>query len=359
MNKPISTFLLRDASHGGSAGQPAAVAGALADFVGAAKNSVELAIYDFRLSEALAPTVVGAFTAAAKRGVQVRIGFDTGKPATAGVLDFAELAGDPAPVGTQDWIKEKFAGTGVKTLAIKAGSQLMHSKFIVRDQSAVWTGSANFTDDAWTYQENNIVRVSSAKVAAGYLTNFDQMWSTGAIKGTGEDDGSTGDIGWMFSPGDGKEIDARLCSVVTEAKTRILISSMVITSEPFLAAMVAALDRGVPVTGIYDAGQMGPIARNWAKNPKTAAKLADWKKLAARLVPKFSTPYSPTSKHDFLHNKTLVADDVLLTGSHNFSANAQRNAENQLRITVAEVVESYADYIATITETYRKVPHAA
>ncbi|WP_163506668.1 phospholipase D-like domain-containing protein [Fodinicola acaciae] len=359
MTNAISTLLLRDASHGGSAGQPAAVAAALADFVGAAKDSIELAIYDFRLSDALAPTVVGAFTDAAKRGVQVRIGFDAGKPATAGVLDFAELAADPAPVGTQDWVHEKFDGTGVATRAIKAYPQLMHSKYVVRDKSAVWTGSANFTDDAWTYQENNILRVWSAKVAAGYLTDFEQLWSTGAIKGTGEDDGSTTDIGWMFSPGDGREIDARLCSSVNDAKTRIAIATMVITSDTLLTALCAAIDRGVPVSGIYDAGQMGPIAKSWGKSPHSSSKLANWTKLSARLVPKFSTPYSPTGKHDFLHNKILVADGVCLTGSYNFSANAQRNAENQLRITIPEVVESYVEYISTITETYRGLPHSA
>lgn len=52
----------------------------------------------------------------------------------------------------------------MKTKAI-AGSSLMHNKYIIRDGSSVWMGSANFTDDAWTLQENNIVQVASKELA--------------------------------------------------------------------------------------------------------------------------------------------------------------------------------------------------
>ena len=41
----------------------------------------------------------------------------------------------------------------------------MHNKFIVRDRSAVWTGSLNFTDDAFTLMENNVVEIESPQLA--------------------------------------------------------------------------------------------------------------------------------------------------------------------------------------------------
>jgi phosphatidylserine/phosphatidylglycerophosphate/cardiolipin synthase-like enzyme len=350
----VKTLFLRDAGHGGPADQPRTVAAALADFIAAATTSLELAIYDFRLTDALAPTVVGALTDAAHRGVQVRIGYDAGKPEDAGTLDFALLAADPAPVGTAEWVQQHFAHSSVETRPIKAAPQLMHSKYLIRDAATVWTGSTNFTDDAWTLQENNIIQVRSAPLAAGYLADFEELWSTGTIKGTGVNDGGTdGSLGWKFSPGGGAQIDAGLCELVSTAKTGIVIASMVLTSHPFLAALSAALDRGVPVSGIYDAGQMGPIAKAWAKNPHSAGVLADWKKLAQHLVPKHSTPYTPTGPHDFMHNKILVADAACVTGSYNFSANAEKNAENQLRFDIPELVQAYTDYIATIAEAYR------
>ena len=70
----------------------------------------------------------------------------------------------------------------------------MHSKYVVRDggleadaagRAAVWTGSTNFTDDAWTRQENNIITVSSAEVAAGYRRDFDVLSSGSAPTGFG------------------------------------------------------------------------------------------------------------------------------------------------------------------------------
>ena len=69
----VQTRFLRDVSHGGVAGQPAQVARALARFVSAARSSLHVAIYDFRLTNPLARPVVKAITAAADRGVQVQI----------------------------------------------------------------------------------------------------------------------------------------------------------------------------------------------------------------------------------------------------------------------------------------------
>jgi phosphatidylserine/phosphatidylglycerophosphate/cardiolipin synthase-like enzyme len=51
----------------------------------------------------------------------------------------------------------------------------------------------------------------------------------------------------------------------------------------------------------------------------------------AHLAPKHSLFFDedhPNYAHDFMHNKLLVADDTILTGSFNFSTNAMSNAEN-------------------------------
>src|SRR4051794_10670641 len=105
----IRTLFLRDIGHGGDARQPAVVAGALAGFILAAQTSVDVAIYDFRLGDSAGQElVVAALVNAAARGVTVRIGYDAGKPAVATAEDFARLQADPAPIGTQEWIREHF-----------------------------------------------------------------------------------------------------------------------------------------------------------------------------------------------------------------------------------------------------------
>jgi phosphatidylserine/phosphatidylglycerophosphate/cardiolipin synthase-like enzyme len=366
----ISTLFLRDTHHGGSSDQPTEVAGALADFVAAASASVDVAIYDFRLSDPKAASiVVDTLVQAAQRGVTVRVAYDAGKPPAQTTTAFAAVGGDPAPVGTQEWVMQHFSGTPVQTKAIKATPQLMHSKYVVRDgprnaqavghgaTPAVWTGSTNFTDDAWTRQENNIIILPGADLAAGYQADFDQLWTTGSIKKTGA--GDAGDttvggatVGWDFSPGDGPVIDAGLVHRIQGARERLIVAAMVLTSHDVLAALADAIDRGVPVTGIYDGGQMNPIVRQWQDDPHDAEVLDTWTAVSAELARKESAPYSPTGPHDFMHLKVLVSDGTVSTGSYNFSANAERNAENQVHLDDPTTVAAYVDFLAAVTQAY-------
>ena len=195
-----------------------------------------MAIYDFRLTDpALASTVVDALTGTAARGVTVRIGYDAGKPAAATADTFAALQAEPAPPGTAEWVTDHFHGTGVAVEAIKAGGHLMHSKYIVRDAPtdgaavaetapAVWTGSTNFTDDAWTRQENNIIILPGTTVAADYRRDFDQMWTAATITGGGAHDAGSAPlgaatVGWDFSPADAAAINTALSDRITEFRT--------------------------------------------------------------------------------------------------------------------------------------------
>jgi phosphatidylserine/phosphatidylglycerophosphate/cardiolipin synthase-like enzyme len=363
MTSAIGTVFLRDDQHGGDVGQLQVLADALAAFVDGASASVDVAIYDFRLTDPTATaTVVDAFTGAAARGVAVRIAYDAGKPVTGTAADFARLEADPAPPGTGEWVAQHFVGTGVEFAPIVAGGQLMHCKYVVRDAlvpeaAAVWTGSTNFTDAAWTRQENNVITVAEPTMAAAYRKDFDQMWSSGKISGTGADGGGTASVGaatvgWDFCPGDGVAVNAALAARVSAATERLVVASMVLTSHEVLAALAAAIDRGVPLTGIFDGGQMDPIVRQWKKIPADTQVVANWERVSALLSDKQSAPYTPDGPHDFMHLKVLVADDTVVTGSYNFSANAERNAENQIHLDDPDTVAAYVAYLDTVIATY-------
>ena len=108
------------------------------------------------------------------------------------------------------------------------------------------------------------------------------------------------------------------------------------------------------VDGIYDRTQMADVYRQWQKVPQNRWKIAALEDIIARagLVGKNSTPYTPTGRHDFMHNKVLVVDDSVITGSYNFSRSAQFNAENILFIESAPLAEAYSGYIDHLMRKY-------
>ena len=61
----------------------------------------------------------------------------------------------------------------VEAFPIAGVPDLMHHKYIVRDSRSVWTGSTNWTDDAWERQENVIVVVDSPDLAATFHREFE------------------------------------------------------------------------------------------------------------------------------------------------------------------------------------------
>ena len=143
------------------------VAQLFSDFVGQARQSIHIAIYDFRLEEPEATIVIDALNKAAESGIDVRIAYFQPRKKRESASEFVPLGGDPAP-GPDDAFFGRFhknipfraikeiedLPSDVNLLPIEGGSHLMHSKYIIRDglapSAAVLTGSANFTTDAWS-----------------------------------------------------------------------------------------------------------------------------------------------------------------------------------------------------------------
>jgi phosphatidylserine/phosphatidylglycerophosphate/cardiolipin synthase-like enzyme len=160
----------------------------------------------------------------------------------------------------------------------------------------------------------------------------------------------------MFSPAEGEMIDQTLADLITNTSERLTLASVVVTSGKILSALQDLMQRNVPIEGIYDATQMEGVKYQWQMVPANHWKIPAWEEIVSKnnLVGKNSTPYTPTSKHDFMHNKVLVADDVVVTGSYNFSRHAQRNAENILMIESAPLADTYRDYIHGLMEKFRQ-----
>src|SRR5437773_9533215 len=140
----------------------------LTTFIRAAKQTLDLAVYDMRFGDALKAALSSALRERAAAGVQIRFCYDGDKPVQPNVA----AGQDPAPAGTGAFVQS--LGYSWRRIA---GMKLMHSKFILRDQRSIWTGSTNMTDDAFTLMENNILEIYYLSLANYYAQEFEQLWT--------------------------------------------------------------------------------------------------------------------------------------------------------------------------------------
>jgi phosphatidylserine/phosphatidylglycerophosphate/cardiolipin synthase-like enzyme len=242
--------------------------------------------------------------------------------------------------------------------------KLMHNKFIVRDRQSVWTGSTNMTDDAFTLMENNVLEIDSSALANYYVQDFEQLWEKENFDNTGNIrtvpvaltfSGQLAHVRPLFSPGCGLEIDSEVAKRVRAARRRVRICSLLINSGTLISALGDILEQSrVAVDGIYDRTQMAEVYRQWQDVPQNRWKIDALNNIVTRagLVGKDSTPYTPSGYHDFMHNKVLVVDDSVVSGSYNFSRSAQFNAENILFIESTPLAEAYSAYIDRLIRKY-------
>jgi phosphatidylserine/phosphatidylglycerophosphate/cardiolipin synthase-like enzyme len=332
-----------------------AVMARLTDFIRLAKQSLDIAVYDMRFSDQLRASLVAALHERAAAGVQIRFCYDGDKPLQPNVA----AGQDPAPAGTGAFVQS----LGYPWRRI-AGMKLMHSKFIVRDRASVWTGSLNFTNDAFTLMENNVVEIDSPPLAAYYTQDFEQLWEKENFENTGKIQtapvplafsGQPATARVLFSPGCGLDIDTEIARRVRAAQRRVRICSLLINSGTLIGELLNLLRAGrVAVDGIYDRTQMSEVYQQWQEVPSNRWKIGALEEIVTRagLVGKNSTPYTPTGRHDFMHNKVLVIDDTVITGSYNFSRSAELNAENILFIESAPLAQTYSEYIDHLKQKY-------
>jgi phosphatidylserine/phosphatidylglycerophosphate/cardiolipin synthase-like enzyme len=344
--------------------QTGAVADYLAAFIRGASATLDIAIYDCRLTGAAAKTVRAALQDRAAAGVRIRVLFDSG--AAAGQGD--EPGNDLAPRGTAEFLDNiqdiaELKGITGSDPRHPGKHVLMHNKYIIRDAlspaAAVLTGSANFTNDAFGLQENNILVLRSHDLAAYYQTDFNDLWEKDEVlPSSGFRDTGTLSIGGVpvtvsFAPGEGQSIRREIVQVIDAANSGIAVASMLFSSGPILATLSEAIDRGVPVEGVCDGTQMDGVVEQWQQSGAGGDKINTWEKVRAHLSAKRSIKYAPDVPHNFLHIKTLAADNTVVTGSFNFSNSARGNAENVLVIRDEALTAAYRTYIQSLVMRYR------
>jgi phosphatidylserine/phosphatidylglycerophosphate/cardiolipin synthase-like enzyme len=330
-------------------GQRAAdVARGIAGFLSAAQRSLDIALYDVRFETDAGALVLAALLDASQRGVEVRLLYNVAHP--------GPIAVPPPP----ETVPQAIEALPVPTRGIAGIPDLMHHKFAVRDEHAVWTGSTNWTDDSWSRQENVIVTVGSPEIAYAYSLAFGQLWETGTVEGSGNVDPRPEHAGgakvraW-FCPEHGEALSHRVAKNIGKAHRRVRIASPVLTSGPILGTLVEVVNEGrCSVAGVVDDTQVDQVFGQWRTNGVSAWKIPLLQRVieGAQFSGKTSTPWSPTSLHDFMHAKVVVADDTAFVGSFNFSRSGERNAENVLEIADASVSDRLAAFVDELRTRY-------
>jgi phosphatidylserine/phosphatidylglycerophosphate/cardiolipin synthase-like enzyme len=340
---PIALTTLTD---GGQ--RPAEVARALARFLGEAKNSLDIALYDVRFETDAGALVLATLLAAAQRGVAVRLVYNLALPSPIPV--------PPPPETTPEAIE----ALPIPTRGIAGIPGLMHHKFVVRDGDTVWTGSTNWTDDSWSRQENVVVVVRSSPVAYAYTLAFAELWERGAVEGSGKVDPRPENVNgarvraW-FCPEHGEALSHRVAKHIGKASRRIRIASPVLSSGPILATLVEVVaETRADLAGVIDDTQVDEVFWQWKTNGRSEWKIPLLRRVlgGAPFSGKISTRWSPDSVHDFMHAKVVIADDTSFVGSYNFSRSGERNAENVLEIRDAAIADRLAAYVDAIRGRY-------
>ena len=322
----------------------------MAEFLGAAKRSLDLAQYDFNLGPETREVVAGAIRDAAARGVAVRVIYN---------VDHVNPIPVPPPPEPDVAL---ISSLGVPSKAIAGVPDLMHHKFVVRDGESVWTGSTNWTDDSWSRQENVIAVVDSVELARPFTLDFEELWRDGDVEKSGFDaeprpvevDGVR--MRAWFTPGFAEALTHRIAKEIGRAE-RVRICSPVITSAPVLATLAQRIADGkADIAGCVDATQVDDVLRQWRAQGTVTWKIPLLQTvLAGSFSGKNSTPWAPGSLHDFMHAKLVVADDTVFVGSFNLSHSGEQNAENVLELADPELAKQLAAYVDEVRGRYPRV----
>ncbi len=273
----------------------------LIDYINQAQVSIHIAAFEFNLTP-----VAEALIAAQDRGVKIRWVTDD---------EFGIEADEEEGRGQLGMLQQ--AGIQIKD---DQRSALMHNKFLIFDSQIVWTGSTNFTENGIFRNNNNSIVIRSPEVAAIYEREFAEMWAGefGPRSPSTVDeqlvviDGTSIQI--LFAAED--EAMDWITAIVAQAQESIRFMAFSFTYDELGAAMLECGENGVDVRGIFE----------------TRGSETKFSELGNLFCAGF--PMRQDGNPRTLHHKVIVIDErIVITGSLNFSANANdSNDENVLII---------------------------
>jgi phosphatidylserine/phosphatidylglycerophosphate/cardiolipin synthase-like enzyme len=288
----------------------------LIEVINSAQQRLDMAIYGLNLAR-----VAEAIRTAHERGVQVRI-----------VTDSERLKEQKS----LQWLQRQQI-----PLVEDHRSAIMHNKFVVVDQHAVWTGSWNFTVNGTFRNNNHAIYIESTKLAENYTNEFEEMFIHRAFGPSSPSNtlypriqlGDNTLIETCFGPEDA--CAEQLTQHLHQAQRDIKFMVFSFAHDALGQAMLTRARAGVTVTGIFETN--GSETRHSEYGRLKRQRLD---------VVQDGNPY-------LLHHKIMILDEqTVVLGSFNFSHNADRsNDENLLIIHNTELAAQFlAEFERLATE---------
>ena len=272
----------------------------IAAYIDLAQNTLDICVYN-----ASSVFLANAINDAYNRGVQVRyIADDDAQNLMLPNLDpnIPVVIRDPSPAG------------------------IMHNKFIIVDANSVnnsWVmgGSTNWTDPSNLLNDyNNIIFIQDQAIAKAYTLEFEEMW--GGVFGTHKLDNTPHkfnlngvNVEVYFSPSD--RTTSKILDLIKTANQSVEFGLLSFTRDDLGDAIIDQdIQFGVTVRGIIES--------------KNSSNGGEYDNLVAANV---NVRSHEGVTHQF-HHKYLIIDanlttsnPAVLTGSHNWSNNAENNSD--------------------------------
>ena len=283
----------------------------LVKLINEAQKSIHIAAFEFNLDP-----IAQALIAAKGRGVDVKWVTD----------DKHGIEADKKE-GHGQFAQLQKAGIEVKS----EKSGLMHNKFIIIDGKTVWTGSTNLTINGTQKNNNNVIVMRSPDVATIFEREFQEMWDGKFKKSSpsSRDKQITTVNGTPVRVLFGAEdnVTAELTNLITSAKSDIKFMAFSFTDDEMGLAMLSKANEGVRVKGIFE---LRGSQTKYSELPRLFCE---------------GIPVRQDGNPRTFHHKAIVLDEkTLVTGSFNFSKNAnQKNDENVVIIDNPKIAALYLE----------------
>jgi phosphatidylserine/phosphatidylglycerophosphate/cardiolipin synthase-like enzyme len=212
---------------------------------------------------------------------------------------------------------------------------LMHNKFIVFDQKAVWTGSMNFTDNCTSRNDNHGIYICDERIAANYATKFRWMFENRQFgrPPTSADhipfpkvtlaDGTI--IENYFAPHD--QVADQIIRQIRRASQSLHFLMFSFTHRGIADAILDRARNGVEVLGVFERRQA----------------------IAAHSMYSYLTSFGPPvqvyldgNKYNMHHKLLIIDGQTTIGGSFNWSLGADKeNNENIVILHSARLAEQF------------------